>query len=137
MGKRPRYRPPEQIKREKELKIQWDELLARNRYRSSTPPKGQEPTLENVGTAHVLLPITTYKPLRRETPKFPSKVGRGHVPLGPSVGKPTLDPEMEMREIQAQEEIKRKRQRVAPIANKMGYQLITDPDDFKTMGRKT
>jgi hypothetical protein len=44
---------------------------------------------------------------------------------------------MEMRELQAQEEIKRKRQRVAPIANKMGYQLITDPDDFKTMGRKT
>ena len=51
--------------------------------------------------------------------------------------KPVYTGEMAVREAEAQKEIERKKQRVAPVANKMGYQYISNPDDFKTMGRKT
>lgn len=45
---------------------------------------------------------------------------------------PRYEGELAEREIQA-----RKKQHVAaPISNKGGMQLITNPDDFKTMGRK-
>lgn len=50
--------------------------------------------------------------------------------------KDDLSPEMLAREAVAQEEIKRKRKRVAPAYNKGGYQYITDDTDPKTLGRK-
>ena len=50
---------------------------------------------------------------------------------------PALTPEMQEREKAAQAIAEKRKQQVAPVANKMGYQLITDPADFKTMGRKT
>lgn len=43
---------------------------------------------------------------------------------------------MMARELKAQEEIKRKKQRVAPLFNKGGLQYITDDMDLTTLGRK-
>ena len=40
------------------------------------------------------------------------------------------------REKKAQEEIERKKLRVAPLYSKGGYQYITDDTDLKTIGRK-
>lgn len=47
-----------------------------------------------------------------------------------------LSPEMQAREIAAQEEIERKKKRVAPLWNKGGLQYITDDTDITTLGRK-
>jgi len=43
---------------------------------------------------------------------------------------------MQEREEAAQKAIAEKRSRVAPAFNKGGLQYISNPDDFKTMGRK-
>jgi hypothetical protein len=40
------------------------------------------------------------------------------------------------REIKAQEEIAKKRKRIAPLYNKGAAQYITDETDPKTIGRK-
>lgn len=50
-----------------------------------------------------------------------------------------LSPEMAERELAAQQETERKKKRVAPLANKMGYQYIGDapPEIIETLGRKT
>ena len=132
--KRKQFKTSEQLKKERELQASWQEVLAANQYRSSTPPRNVPflPTKVNFGTTLLTIP----KPFRRETPKPKSVLGHGYVPTGPSVGKPTYTPEMQEREEAAQKEIAKKRQQVAPVANKMGLQYISNPDDFKTMGRK-
>lgn len=132
--KRKQFKTSEQLKKEKELQASWQEVLKANQYRSSTPPKSTpfSPTKVNYGTTLLAIP----KPFRRETPKPKSVFGRGYVPLGSSIDKPVYTPEMQEREEAAQKEIAKKRQQVAPVANKMGLQYISNPDDFKTMGRK-
>lgn len=47
-----------------------------------------------------------------------------------------LSPDMQERENAAQEEIERKKKRVAPLWNKGGLQYITDDTDIITLGRK-
>lgn len=133
--KRKQFKTSEQLKKEKELQASWQEVLKSNQHRSSTPPKNvpSSPMKVSYGTTALMLGPKVF---RRETPKPKSVLGRGYVPTGPSVGKPTYTPEMQEREEAAQKAIAEKRKQVAPIANKMGYQLITDPNDFKTMGRK-
>jgi len=47
-----------------------------------------------------------------------------------------LDAKMQAREDAAQEEIARKKKRVAPLFNKGGLQYISDEMDLTTLGRK-
>ena len=47
-----------------------------------------------------------------------------------------LTPKMQEREARAQEEIARKRLRVAPLYNKGGLQYVSDDTDLTTIGRK-
>lgn len=47
-----------------------------------------------------------------------------------------LSKALKAREAAAQEEIARKKLRVAPLFNKGGYQYITDETDLTTVGRK-
>jgi len=133
--KRKQFKTSEQLKKEKELQASWQEVLKANQHRSSTPPKNApfSPMKVSYGTTAVLLGPKVF---RRETPKPKSVLGRGYVPTGPSVGKPTYTPEMQEREEAAQKAIAEKRSRVAPAFNKGGLQYISNPDDFKTMGRK-
>ena len=72
-------------------------------------------------------------PYHRETPPIPSLTL--NEPIKPSE-KPRLSPEMQLREVLAQEEIKKKRSRVAVLFNKGGLQYISDEMDPKTFGRK-
>jgi hypothetical protein len=55
----------------------------------------------------------------------------------PTASTPNYSGDMARREEMAQKEIKKKQLQVAPVANKMGYQYIHNPEDYKTMGRKT
>jgi hypothetical protein len=57
-------------------------------------------------------------------------------PIKPIVTRKTLSPEMLEREKLAQKETAKLKQRVAPIANKMGYQYISDGYDLTTIGKK-
>ena len=69
----------------------------------------------------------------RETPNYPSVVD--FTVTEQRLAK-RLTKEMQAREEAAQEEIARKRKRVAVIAHKSAYQYITDETDLTTMGRK-
>lgn len=77
-------------------------------------------------------PISISKPYRREVPDYPSAPLTSHVPKA----KPRYTGVMAERERIAQEEIEKKKKRVAPSFNKGPYQYITDETDLKTMGRK-
>lgn len=72
----------------------------------------------------------------RETPKYPS-VG---IDTPPAVQKQKvrviLSPELQERERIAQQEIERKKLRVAPHYSKGAYQYITDGTDLTTLGKK-
>lgn len=127
------FKTSEQLKRERELASDWQALLKRYQFRASTPPRGVSPP--RLDTSSGSKPLQEPRPQRRVM-QVKSIQTVGYIPLGPSVGRPTLTPEMEAREQAAQVAIREKQSRVAPIANKMGYQYITNEDDFKTMGRK-
>jgi hypothetical protein len=133
--RRKQFKTSEQLKKERELQASWNELMERNRFRSSTPPRNSDarPPTVRLGDAQ----LNVAKPNRRETAaKYPSKVSTGYIPLGPSVGSPTYTPEMQEREDAARLQIEARKKQVAPAYNKGGLQYITNPDDFKTMGKK-
>ena len=78
--------------------------------------------------------ILNPEPYRRESaPKHrPSVIGINYQ----SSKIEELTPEMQQRELIAQEEIKKKQMRVAVLYNKGGLQYITDEMDPTTFGRK-
>lgn len=45
--------------------------------------------------------------------------------------------ELELRELVAQQEIAKKRQRVAVVCHKSGYQYVGESEDPKTFGKKS
>lgn len=72
-------------------------------------------------------------PYIRETPNYPSVID---FTAAERRFAKRLTKEMQAREDAAQEEIARKRKRVAVIAHKSAYQYITDETDLTLMGRK-
>jgi len=77
--------------------------------------------------------VLTPKPFRRETPDYPSNTA-----LPPSGIRqlPALPEHMQVREAEAQKEIKAKKRRVAVLYNKGGYQYVSDETDLTTLGSK-
>lgn len=71
----------------------------------------------------------------RETPSYPSLVSVCSSPVTVKKFK-ALSAEMEERERLAQEEIARKRKRVAVVAHKSAYQYLSDDMDLTLIGRK-
>lgn len=111
------------MRKERELAASWEELLRRNQYRSSTPPKGAvlQPPAVTVSTTLLVIPRR-----HRETPHYPSITSAGPVSLGHSVETPRYSEEMQRREEAAQQSIRKKKARTAPVYNKGGSQYFTE-----------
>jgi hypothetical protein len=118
--KKPKYTSAAAAKLDRELKTSWERLLKRH------PPLVLMNKLPAKPKPSLIIPI-------RDTLVGAS---RSIDPIAKHERQVVLSPEMQEREKKAQELIAQRKLMVAPLANKMGYQLITNPDDFKTMGRK-
>jgi cell division protein FtsL len=127
----PKKRKKKTTAKDKQLATDWEALLLRHGSLTKTARKpraalsSKDLGMQNVQALHG----------DRFTHDIPS-----HAPTAQSVQTVSttvrteeLSPEMQEREKAA----RKVRHVVAPVANKMGYQLITNPDDFRTMGRKT
>ena len=78
--------------------------------------------------------VLSQKAFRRETPAYPSLVSVSNSPV--KVKKQPLSEEMQRREDAAQEEIARKKKRVAVICHKSGYQYLSEDVDLTMIGKK-
>lgn len=87
---------------------------------------------EAVGNKKSVLTLGVF---RRETPNYPSLKVQDTVSANTLI-KHQMSKEMIEREAKAQEEISKKKRRVAILFNKGGYQYITDETDLTTLGRK-
>lgn len=125
--KLPKYRTAEQAKRERALTAEWDKLL--QKY---PPAVVKRSTIRTTVTAELTLVLKRSRKTGLENAPSVGAIDRTFR----SEEKPRLSQEMQERERLAQQEIERKKKQVAPAYNKGGLQLITNPDDFKTMGRK-
>ncbi len=127
MKRKPRkYATSEHAKQDRELKASWEKLL------KAHPPgtvKIAKPKQLVPEKSALVLPNT-----RLELSKAPSKGVVDHIKRAAPKRKMTV--EMLEREKAAQEEIERKKKMVAPAYNKGGLQYISNPDDYKSMGRK-
>lgn len=83
------------------------------------------------------IPVFINPIVHRETTKIPDnflqRLKRTPQDL---VNRKELNKEMQIRENIAQKEIALKKQRVAPLYNKGGYQYISDGEDLTTIGKK-
>lgn len=129
----------EAAQKERQLTDDWDDLQAKHATKVSTktwgyelPPGASRPTQVNkMPKGMVGRPIRDFGTTASGGPTH--AVAKEEVKLAPHL---RYSGEMLEREKKAQEETERKKKSVAPLANKMGYQYITDPADAKTIGRK-
>ena len=119
--KKPKYSSAEQAKLDRELKASWVKVLAKH------PTNGLRPPAQ---------PLPDYKGLVQKRQRGQQVPSKGIDPVAVPRLRPALSVEMQEREKAAQEEIERKKKRTAPAYNKGGLQYISNPEDFKTMGRK-
>lgn len=127
MARRPFIKP--RPNKQKLLREQWEKLLQKYGIDPNDKQRGDR----KPGERHDFVPMSSYQlPYRRD------EVIASVAPITPpsTVQRPVYEGEMAIREQLAQEEIARKRLQVAPICNKGAYQYITNPDDWKTVGRK-
>ena len=102
------------------LQAKWSPMRAMPSFSQTTVPSYATALAQRRrGTLHTAKSLSVFTP-------------QAKAPIAPA-----LTPELQEREKAAQAIAEKRKQQVAPVANKMGYQLITDPADFKTMGRKT
>jgi hypothetical protein len=132
MKKKRKFRNAELATKSRENQLGWSRLLEEHEIipKKKTSPK--------------FVPMIG-KPATQKMLEFQASLGRipkqTSLPTKPDLlvntrCRPQYTGEMAEREKKAQQEIAKKKLQVAPISNKAGYQLITDPADFKTMGRK-
>lgn len=115
------------------LAIAWERLLKKHGLTlADTRPDRSD---RKPGERHSFKPMTSYSlPYRRDDVYH--NVQSTPITIPEPKKRPEYEGEMALREQRAQEEIARKRKQVAPICNKGAYQYITNPDDWKTVGRK-
>lgn len=130
MMKKRKWRSAEEKRLALELKSDWERLV-----REKHPP--------NVDAlAELKQNPTPYTPptIRRQQINAPGVIVRVRpklpTPKAQQKQPPRLEGDMLEREKAAQQEIERKKQRVAPLYNKGGLQFITDDTDLTTLGRK-
>lgn len=122
MSKSARQRRKRELERQKEKKRKC--MIQRSIEEQTVFGYRAEPNPHNE--------IPNYKAYRREPKQYPSAK-----PISVVYKKEQeLNDSMKEREKIAQEEIERKKKRVAPLYSKGGYQYITDYEDLTTIGKK-
>jgi hypothetical protein len=126
------YKTSDQVKKEKELKHEWNELLQRHNKQPKFYSGNSKATLPSQPSK---IPSYSSIPSRNENVKIVRSVHMASV-TGPSIVKQRYTGSMAERESKALEEIERKKKRVGIAYNKGAYQYITDETDPKDIGRK-
>lgn len=124
MKRKRKFASADHARQARELEASWQAILKKHAPKPVKQPQKNE------------VAISPRSAVIRDTPTHGTSLHSGVDPKPVAKRVTQYEGEMLERDIKAKERYEQLKKQVAPICNKGGYQLITNQDDFKTMGRK-